>query len=62
MAIMFVYNSDITAFESGFTDHLGAAIENLALVGFACSLGVQYTLGSFFIYVSDFEIKFIFQK
>ena len=36
-----------TGFESGFTENLGAAIINLALVGLLGNLGVQQIFGSF---------------
>ena len=44
----------LTAFESGYTEHLGAAITNFALVNvaFLCNLDVQYI---FFIYLIDFN-------
>ena len=41
------YNTDITAFESVFTDYLDVAIVKLALVGLICNLGVQCTLDIF---------------
>ena len=51
----------LTAFESGYTEHLGAAITNFALVNvaFLCNLDVQCI---FFIYLIDFMIKFIFSE
>ena len=41
------FNVTVICFESGFTGHFIAVIENLALVGFLCNLGVQYKFGSF---------------
>lgn len=57
------FNAALTSFESDFTEHLGgAAIKNIAVVGFLCSLGVQYVLVNFFVYVNDFKNKFVMEK
>ena len=47
------FNAPVTALEKSLTEQTGAAIMNLAWVGFLRNLGVQYILGSFAVYVSD---------
>ena len=54
------FNAATTAFEKGFTEHLGAAIINLALVGFLCNFKGPIYIWKFSGYLIDIKIKFSF--
>ena len=41
------FNAAVADEESGFNEHLVAAIKNLASVGILCNLGVMFILESF---------------
>ena len=37
--------ADVIDFDSGFKEHLGEGLISLALFGFLCTLGIQFTAG-----------------
>ena len=51
--------ADVIDFDSGFKEHLGEGLISLALFGFLCALGIQFTVGRLF---SSFTFSWNFFK
>ena len=56
------FNAAVTAFKSGFTEHLDVAVIILALVIFLCNLGVQYIVGSFTVMSMTSRLSLVFRN
>ena len=55
---LFESRADVIDFDNGPKQHLGATIMNLALLGFLCSLGIQYIEGKHWFSSLTFGWKF----